>query len=136
MAGIGIIGYHRPNTLMLSDPRDIECPWGLECFKLVASHSVDKAGFFALHGNVTLKSRVHPVFQLKADYGCVGGDNSESVDIPQEHVAIVSDSTEQPMEPPVWTHVSTTTRESFTLFYLSLATISDGLAHSRGSSCS
>ncbi|KAH7721337.1 hypothetical protein AAVH_11193 [Aphelenchoides avenae] len=53
---------------------------------------------------MTLKSLVHPVFQLKADYGCVHDDDSESVDIPPSYVTIMSESSEQPSEPSVWTH--------------------------------
>lgn len=103
--GVGNIGYRRPNTRMLSDPGDIECPPYIQCFKVLVSHRVRNNGFFELHGNVTLTSQVHPGFQLKAEYGCVGGDDSESVDIPRDYVTIVSESTEQPIEPPAWTHV-------------------------------
>ncbi|KAH7710555.1 hypothetical protein AAVH_22147 [Aphelenchoides avenae] len=92
-------------SILYRDPGDIECPPYIQCFKVLVSHRVRNNGFFELHGNVTLTSQVHPGFQLKAEYGCVGGDDSESVDIPRDYVTIVSESTEQPIEPPAWTHV-------------------------------
>ena len=71
----------------------------------MARRHVDSRGRFELREKVTLSSSVQPVFQLKADYGCANdNDDSESVDIPEDHVTIISESAEQPIEPPVWTH--------------------------------